>query len=228
VRFDTWAAHELHEEVFESRWVVGPLQVISFLGHPLFLTAVVVAACLWLLHRRFLRLTVFLATTSGGGALIDLAVKHAVHRPRPSLTEPVATASGQSFPSGHSMNSAIIYGALLVIFLPALARRARGWAVAGVVVMVAAIGWSRLALGVHYISDILGAFALGLAWLAASMAALSTWRQERPPQPRRRGQGGPTSGAELDGVGDPLHVVVVLGPVGRPAGHLGEAGDLDP
>lgn len=179
VRLDTAAARHLHAWVRRSPTFVTPLEVVTFFGSP---------ACLWLLatpaallawRRHHPRLGVFLAVTALGGGLLGALVKDAVGRPRPSLVDPVATAQGQSFPSGHSMSSTVVYGALLLVFLPVFARRLRPAVIGGVVLLVGAIGFSRLALGVHYISDVLGGYVLGLAWLAASVAAFSTWRVER-------------------------------------------------
>ena len=179
VRVDTAAANDLHEDIRESRWLVGPLQVVSFLGKPIFFYLLVTAVCMFLLWRSRRRLVVFLVTTSLGGGLVGTAVKAAVDRPRPSLTDPVATASGQSFPSGHAMTSTVIYGALLLVFLPAVARRWRPGLLVATVTLVGAIGFSRLALGVHYISDVLGGHILGAAWLTLCVAAFSIWREER-------------------------------------------------
>jgi undecaprenyl-diphosphatase len=129
------------------------------------------------------RLALFLVVTTLGGGLLDTIVKEVVGRNRPSLVDPVATAHGKSFPSGHAMSSVIAYGALLLVFLPAIGRRYRPMVIGGAVVLVLAIGFSRLALGVHYITDVLGGYVLGLAWLAASTAAFSTWRVERGKPP---------------------------------------------
>jgi undecaprenyl-diphosphatase len=128
-------------------------------------------------------LAVFLIVTTLGGGVLDTVVKEVVARARPSLVDPVATAHGKSFPSGHSMSATIAYGALLLVFLPTIARRYRAVVVGGAVVLTLAIGFSRLALGVHYLSDVLGGYILGLAWLAASTAAFSTWRVERGKPP---------------------------------------------
>jgi undecaprenyl-diphosphatase len=121
-------------------------------------------------------------TTLGGG-LLDTVVKEVVNRARPSLVNPVATAHGKSFPSGHAMSSTFTYGALLLVFLPVIARRYRPVIVGGAALLVAAICFSRLALGVHYISDVVGGVVLGLAWLAASTAAFSIWRVQRGRSP---------------------------------------------
>jgi membrane-associated phospholipid phosphatase len=106
-----------------------------------------------------------------------------VDRARPSLEDPVATAHGKSFPSGHAMSSTFVYGALLLVFLPVIGRRYRPLVIGGAVLLVLAIGFTRLALGVHYITDVVGGIVLGLAWLAASTAAFSIWRVERGDPP---------------------------------------------
>jgi undecaprenyl-diphosphatase len=122
-------------------------------------------------------------TTIGGG-LVDSAVKILVNRPRPIVDHPVHTAFGKSFPSGHSMSSLICFGALLVIFLPALRHTvARRVAVAGTIVLVLAIGLSRLMLGVHFVTDVIGGYVLGAAWLIGAIAIFEVWRIERGKRP---------------------------------------------
>jgi undecaprenyl-diphosphatase len=180
-RFDTSAANDLHGWVRRSPAAVDVLQAVSFTGSPPWLAVLVIAAVVYTLRRRRWRLALFLVVTSLAGGAIDTAVKVAVDRDRPSVEAPVATARGQSFPSGHAMSSTVVYGALLLVLLPALPprRRWRRAVLAASVALVLSIGFTRLALGVHYISDVLGGFALGLAWLAASTAGFSVWRVER-------------------------------------------------
>jgi undecaprenyl-diphosphatase len=185
VRIDTWAANHLHEIVRDSPLAVDALEVVSFLGKPIWFFIICVPVGAFLLYRRRVRLTIFLATTAIVGGLIDTAVKMAVDRDRPSLEDPVATAFGQSFPSGHSMASVVCYGALLLIFMPVIPATRRHLAIAATALLVLAIGFTRLALGVHFISDVLGGFVLGAAWLAASTAAFEIWREDRG---RRRTQ----------------------------------------
>ena len=179
VRLDTSAAKSLHGWAQESPGPIGVLKALSVLGSPVWLFAIagVAAAVLWRLGRP--RSVLFLAVTAVSGGLLNTAVKIAVNRPRPSLVDPVATADGRSFPSGHATSSTIVYGALVLVLLPLLARRWRPAAAAAVAVLVVAIGFSRLALGVHYLSDVLGGHVLGMAWLLASVAAFRLWRSER-------------------------------------------------
>ena len=177
--YDRAVAEQLHD-IVRGRWVVvGLLQFISFLGKPIWFYIVVGGVCAYLWTRRRVRLVLYLVTTGLVGGAIDTAVKVWVSRPRPELDDPVATAFGQSFPSGHAFTSTAIYGALLLCFLPVIARRWRSWAVAGYVVLVLAIAFSRLALGVHFVTDVVGGIVLGGAWLTASTAAFEIWRVER-------------------------------------------------
>ena len=182
-RLDTWAARNLHERVRDAPGAVDALQVVSFTGSGRFLAVVAVAVAVRSVRRRHWRVAVFVIVTSVAGGTITTVVKAAVDRDRPSLEAPVASARGQSFPSGHAMSSTVVYGAVVLTVLPEVRRRRRRAAVVAVVVLVAAIGATRLALGVHYLSDVLGGFALGLAWLAASAAAFSVWRVERGSAP---------------------------------------------
>lgn len=189
IRIDTSAARHLHDWVRYSDDLVRELKILTFFGSPLWFYLIVTPAVLWVWRRGHTRLAVFLVVTTLGGGLLDTIVKEAVGRPRPSLVDPVATARGKSFPSGHAMSSTVIYGALLLVFLPAIGRRYRPAVFTGVVMLVLAIGFSRLALGVHYITDVVGGYVLGLAWLAASTAAFSTWRVERGRPPVDVGEG---------------------------------------
>jgi membrane-associated phospholipid phosphatase len=179
VRLDTSAANNLHEWVRGSEDLVQNLKILTFFGSPVWFWIIVVPAIIWVWRKGHPRLAIFLAVTTLGGGLLDTIVKETVDRARPSLEDPVATAHGKSFPSGHAMSSTFVYGSLLLVFLPVVRRRVRPILFGLTVVLVAAIGFSRLALGVHYITDVVGGVVLGLAWLAASTAAFSTWRVER-------------------------------------------------
>jgi len=197
VGVDTSAARGLHGWVRRSPAAVRGLKLFTLLGTPLWFYVIVPVAA-WLLWRRHLRrLVLFLVVTTALGGLLDTAVKLAVDRSRPSLVDPVATASGSSFPSGHTMGATVVYGALLLVFLPVIARRRRIAAVSGALLLVVAIGFSRLALGVHYITDVVGGFVLGLAWLAVSAAAFSIWRVERGRPPVE-----PLEGLEPESAGE--------------------------
>jgi undecaprenyl-diphosphatase len=186
--YDRAIAEELHDVVRAHPWTITPLQALSFLGKPIWFYGIVTIACAYLLWRARRRLVAYLVLTGLGGGFVDWAVKEIVSRDRPKLEEPVATAWGQSFPSGHSFTSTALYGALLLVFLPAIPKRFRPAAFIAYATLVLAIAFSRLALGVHFVTDVVGGIVLGAAWLVASTAAFSIWRTERgrkPVEPKR-------------------------------------------
>lgn len=178
-RWDADIAERLHARVVDREVVIGVMEVLSFLGKPIWLLFVVGIPALWLARRGHWHLALFLAVTSIGGGIVDTIVKVLVARPRPILENPISSARGNSFPSGHSMSATVCYGALLLAFATALDPRQRQRAVTTVVALVTAIAVSRLALGVHYVTDVVGGIVLGLAWLAASVAAWEIWREDR-------------------------------------------------
>jgi undecaprenyl-diphosphatase len=183
VELDTAGLERLHDWVRDSPGAVTALKAVSDLGTPIWLWLVVIIGTVVLLRAGRTRLALFLVITPLVGGLIDTIVKIAVDRPRPVLIDPVAHARGKSFPSGHAMSSTVVYGTLLLVFLPLIARRWRPLVIAAAAGLVLAIGFSRLALGVHYLSDVVGGIILGLAWLATSTAAFSIWRVERGRRP---------------------------------------------
>lgn len=156
---------------------------VSDLGKPPVLTVFAGIGALYVLRHNRIRLSLFIVTTAILGGLIDSAVKILVNRPRPEFESQIAHALGKSFPSGHAMSSTVVYGALLLAFLPVVPRRRRLYVVGAYVALVLAIAATRLMLGVHFLSDVVGGIVLGLAWLAASVAAFRIWRDERGRRP---------------------------------------------
>jgi undecaprenyl-diphosphatase len=180
---DLSAAKSLHEYVVESPGLVDAMEIVSFVGSPPWFYLVLGGSSVYLWFKRRRRLVAFIVVTGLLGGLVDTAVKVWVNRPRPILENPVATAPENSFPSGHTMVSTIGYGILLLVFMPLIPRKWRVAAVIAAFLLVSLIGFARLALGVHYITDVVGGFVLGLAWLAAATAAFSIWRTEERKKP---------------------------------------------
>ncbi|GHE26750.1 phosphatase PAP2 family protein [Streptomyces vinaceus] len=178
-RLDQGAAERLH------RFVLGHpawLRVLEFLTQvvwgPLTMRLLVAAVVVWLLWRRALRLAVWAACTATVGGLVGLLVKNAVERARPHLPEPVAHAPGFSFPSGHAMTATTSCAVLLLVLLPLVPRawRPLPWALAAV--SVVGVGCTRVALGVHWVSDVVGGWLLGLAVVTATAFAFEAWRAD--------------------------------------------------
>ena len=183
VDLDTSGAASLHDWVHRTRFSIGALEAVTSLGAPPWLWVLVIVGTLVLARARLWRQAIFLVVTTALGGILSTLVKIAVNRPRPSVLDPIITAHGKSFPSGHAMSSTVVYGALLLVFLPMVPRRWRPTAIVSTVLLVALIGFSRLGLGVHYLSDVVGGFVLGLSWLAVSTAAFSIWRVQRGKSP---------------------------------------------
>ena len=115
-----------------------------------------------------------------GGMLLNVLLKYAFHRSRPSFDNPLLSLTTYSFPSGHTANAALFYGLVacwLWVNHRGIGKRAAS--VAAACTMVALVGISRMYLGVHYLSDVLAASAEGCAWLAVCITAISTLRRRR-------------------------------------------------
>lgn len=129
----------------------------------------VAGALLW--WRRW-RLAAFAAIPTLVISPLNRWLKDEFERPRPSYAGTTVTAGDWSFPSGHASGGAVLAGVLLVLLLPYVGSRWRrpliGAAVAGAVV----VGWTRLALGVHYLSDVIAGLALGTVVVLLAAAVL--------------------------------------------------------
>ena len=140
---------------------------------PVFRVLAMVAAVI-AVGRRRLRAALFLLVTVEATGLVTQLAKDSVGRRRPMTALVEATSS--SFPSGHALGVMVGVGALLAVVLPLLRRHARLAAVCVGVLVVAAVGVSRVALAVHYPSDVLAGWALGWAYLCGWAVLLKPWR----------------------------------------------------
>ena len=176
---DRAVAHAIHDEVIGESEEIFALRLVTNMGDPITLFVLVSLAVIFFWRRGSHRTAIYLAITPIVGGLISLWIKATVGRTRPDPGEPIHEALGESFPSGHALNSTVTYGVLLLAFLPLIPRGWRPYAIVLYATLVAAIGASRLGLVVHYVSDVLAGYALGFAWLAIATATFSHWRDER-------------------------------------------------
>lgn len=177
-RLDTRVSAEFHEEVVESPILEPAFEVVSFIASPPAFYLASFAAAVFFWRRGSRRVAAYLVLTNLLGGAINSTVKVLVDRPRPELDHPIGEAFGYSFPSGHTVAATVGFGSLLLAFMPFIPRAWRPVAIAGYFAAVALVAASRLGLVVHYFSDVLAGFILGLAWLALATAAFSIWRAE--------------------------------------------------
>ncbi|MGC4903149.1 phosphatase PAP2 family protein [Micromonospora echinospora] len=178
LRLDASVTEAFHGYAQDHPAWVGVMTVWTHLFGPGPLRVAAAVVAVWLFRRGASRLAAWVVVTMIAGGLIGALLKLLVGRDRPDLLEPVARAAGYSFPSGHALNAALAAGVLLLVFLP-FARDSRPgritlWTAALLVTVVT--GLSRIALGVHWTSDVVGGWVLGAAVVAATSAGFVTWR----------------------------------------------------
>lgn len=173
---DQGARDGLHLFALDQPVFVAVMRFLSDSGSALAWQIVTVGVAVYLLFRRMWRLAAFAVVTIAGSSLLNTAVKALVHRDRPLVSQPFVNEPGASFPSGHSQAAVVGYGALLLLVLPALTHTWRRVAVAMAVVMVLGIGFSRVALAAHFISDVIAGFTLGAVWLGLMTSIFRPWR----------------------------------------------------
>jgi membrane protein DedA with SNARE-associated domain/membrane-associated phospholipid phosphatase len=162
---------------------VAVAKAVSLLGSPVFIAACgVLVALLLLVRRQYLLLGGWVAALAGGG-LLDVELKRVFHRTWPAWDAPPLTAPGWGFPSGHAMGALVAYGMLAYLLVSKVDRRGpRLGIIACAVLLVLLVGLSRMYLGVHSFSDVIGGYAAGVVWLAACISGLEVVRR----QPRDR------------------------------------------
>jgi membrane-associated phospholipid phosphatase len=166
---DRWVAASLHAQVTPVATTV--MRAVTQLGSTVVLVAVtaVVAVLLLRLGRR--GDAAFLVVALAGAEALTWSLKAVFQRERPTFADPVATAGSFSYPSGHALVSLAVYGGLASLLLGSFrSPRARNVCLGIAALIVAAIGFSRLYLGVHYLSDVLAGYSFAFAWLVALVA----------------------------------------------------------
>lgn len=145
----------------------------SYLGSPIVTGSVAFAHGIVLWRRRHCHRLLALVIAVPGGMLLNVLIKYIVLRPRPFFDKPILILTGYSFPSGHAMASTVLYGMLAAFAV----RTTTDWrrqvvAVCMAASLIALVCFSRIYLGVHYLSDVLAGIAEGIAWLALCLKAV--------------------------------------------------------
>jgi membrane-associated phospholipid phosphatase len=159
--------------------------VISTLGYQVLWAVVIIVAIYLARQRQWIHLITWVVGWAGGEALNQL-LKLYFARPRPFFTDPLLTPANYSFPSGHAMISAIMYGLLAYFILLEVKNPAGRIAIiVGTVILVLLIGFSRIYLGVHFVSDVIAGFAAGSIWLTVCISGMELARSRHPIRPQQ-------------------------------------------
>ncbi|MGY4927134.1 phosphatase PAP2 family protein [Streptomyces sp. 900105755] len=175
------------------RWAVadhGTTQVVRVLADrvwdPLTMRLLCAAVAVWLVWRHSAwRTALWLTLTCAFGTVAQQSLKAAAGRPRPVWPDPVDSARYPAFPSGHAMTATVVCGLLLWLLHRCGAGRAiRRTALAAAGLSVVGVGLTRVWLGVHWPSDVLGGWLLGALVVALAVLAYE-WQRDGRGRPRR-------------------------------------------
>lgn len=160
-----------------SEWVTplttSFLQVITYLGsHNFLIPANLLLAFYFLFIKKHRWYSIKVPVVALGGLLMMTLLKQFFNRPRPlvPLLEPVR---GLSFPSGHALMSVSFYGLLIFLIWENVKEPIRKWVlISFLVILIILIGFSRIYLRLHYFSDVIAGFSIGIIWLSVSIWAI--------------------------------------------------------
>lgn len=198
-----WMLAEFHEEITEPFLTGLDLRILSFIhahngplltqlaftltfiGSPLALVPIILAATALLWARRLRRDATLLILGIGGSGVLDLALKLHFKRVRPDVPWALVSEHSFSFPSGHSVGAVVLYGMLTYLLWSHLrALWEQTLVILSALLLVAGIGLSRVYLGVHFPTDIAAGYAVGLIWLAPLIAGSEYIRRTASRAPR--------------------------------------------
>ncbi len=176
VLIDIALANELHGQATPETIIF--YRVLSMIGMQGLLVIGGLTALYFVLKKQRLSLLVWLAALIGG-FLLNTLFKALFARARPVFADPIAVLNSYSFPSGHAMLSLITIGMLTYFLWSRLASfYARAFAVTFGILLILMIGISRMALGVHFLSDVLAGYAAGGVWLLGCIAAAERFERK--------------------------------------------------
>ena len=172
LRLSSWL--HAHQQPF----LLKAMLIITHLHSMASVSLLTIAVALYLVQRSERDWLITLLLTVFGGMLLNVVLKNIFHRARPHFDDPILTFSSYGFPSGHTMAATCFYGVVAAFVI----WRVRAWPARVLAVTLAAflvllVGFSRIYLGAHYLSDVLGAMMEGLAWLALCLTAVGMTRR---------------------------------------------------
>ena len=161
-----------------SQALVNLLRAFSEPGSAQWIGVVLFIAVIFLVWKRAWPALVTIIVVVPGGMLLNELLKLAVHRHRPFLDGWFVDWSGYSFASGHTIGATLLYGQLLLFLLPLMkSKRWQRLTILSAAMLVMLVGFSRIALGAHYLSDVIAGFFLGVLWLMICALLLRSMRR---------------------------------------------------
>ena len=155
-----------------TAFLLAITQVHSTVGIPIM--AAILAYFVWRHGDHYWVFSLALAVP--GGLLLNVFLKHLFNRSRPSWDDPLLTLDSSSFPSGHTAGATLFYGFLAAYMVWRMKNSAaRALAVLGCALMIALVGFSRIYLGVHFLSDVLAAVSISTVWLVICLIAVRAY-----------------------------------------------------
>ena len=164
VQFDEFTRAAVHQ--IASPMMTAVMRFLSFIGSTIVLTIGTAIVVIWFATRKWGREAKLFAATMIGAALLNITLKLTFKRARPTPFFDLTPPETYSFPSGHSLTSAVFFGALAAIWTARIkSKRTRVivWIVCTSMFML--IGFSRIYLGVHHTTDVIAGFAAALIWI---------------------------------------------------------------
>ncbi|GAA4861670.1 phosphatase PAP2 family protein [Kitasatospora terrestris] len=175
-RLDRGWVRPLHDYAREHAAWTASMQTLADLGGTVTMRVLLGAAAVWLWCLGARTLAFWAAAQALVGWALAAAARAAIDRPRPHFADAVGHASGGAFPSGHATASAITCAALLALVWPRADRVGRAVASSAAALAVLAVGWTRIALGVHWPSDVVGGWLAAGTVLGGVTVAVELWR----------------------------------------------------
>ena len=146
---------------------VSVLRGITEFGSSEWIAIVLSVAVLYFIFKRWWPALLTMIVVVPGGMLLNEWLKLLVHRHRPFVDGWFVDWSGYSFASGHTIGATLLYGQLALFIIPVIkSRRGRALIFSMAIFIISLVGFSRIALGAHYLTDVLGGIFLGTSWLA--------------------------------------------------------------
>ncbi|MEP6622398.1 MAG: phosphatase PAP2 family protein [bacterium] len=167
--FDVAILQWLHAH--QSPMLTALMIEMTYLGTGTVVMMIVIIVALFLWHTEHKHSSRLLLAATAGNILLNGALKFIYHRPRPAVFDWQTTAVSSSFPSGHAMSATVVYGTVAYLVMRLQKHHwSRVLTLGAAILLILLICLTRLYLGVHYPSDVIGGIIVGLAWAAFCMA----------------------------------------------------------